>query len=118
MSSLITRAVNDIATMFKNSFSKRTKDIIMIAAPASNVRKPLSNIVEALTLVQTDHKPLEECLVRQRSALVGIRESTETRGESKYKFTFVSSLYSSGYNKARSSLTSRSRTKEKTGAMV
>ena len=78
MSSLITRAVNDIATMFKNSFSKRTKDIIMIVAPASNVRKPLSNIMKARTLVQTYHKPLEECLVRQRSALVVIRESTKT----------------------------------------
>jgi hypothetical protein len=38
ISSLITRAVNDIATMFRNSFSKRTKDMIIIAAPASIIR--------------------------------------------------------------------------------
>jgi hypothetical protein len=33
MSSFRTRAVNDIETMFKNSFSKRIKDIIMMADP-------------------------------------------------------------------------------------
>lgn len=34
ISSLRINAVNEIDTMFKNSFSKRTRDMIMIAAPA------------------------------------------------------------------------------------
>ena len=33
-SSLRMRAVNEIDTMCRNSFSKRTKDIIMIVAPS------------------------------------------------------------------------------------
>lgn len=33
MSSLMMSAVNEIETMFKNSFSKSTKDMIIIAAP-------------------------------------------------------------------------------------
>lgn len=33
ISSLRIKAVNDIETMCKNSFSKRTSDMIMIAAP-------------------------------------------------------------------------------------
>ena len=33
ISSLRIRAVNEIATMFKNSFSNRTRDMIIMAAP-------------------------------------------------------------------------------------
>jgi hypothetical protein len=74
----MTRAVNDIATMFRNSFSKRTNDMIIIAAPVALVRKSLRGQVKARTLVQTDHKPLEECLVRQRTSLTDALELTET----------------------------------------
>ena len=37
MSSLRIRAVNEIATMFRNSFSNNTSDMIMMAAPARTV---------------------------------------------------------------------------------
>jgi hypothetical protein len=63
MSSLRTRAVNDIDTMFKNSFSKRTSDMIMIAAPVSMSISVNKIVKETLTLIQTDHEPLKECLV-------------------------------------------------------
>lgn len=36
ISSLSTRAVNEIETICKNSFSKRTSDMIMMAAPERN----------------------------------------------------------------------------------
>ena len=36
MSSFRTSAVNEMETMFRNSFSNRIKDMIMIADPTSN----------------------------------------------------------------------------------
>jgi hypothetical protein len=63
ISSLRTNAVNDIETMCKNSFSNKTNDIIMIAAPER--REPKSrNATIQLTLVKANHAPLEERLVR------------------------------------------------------
>ena len=37
ISSFKTRAVNEMATMFKNSFSNKTNDMIMMAAPGQTV---------------------------------------------------------------------------------
>ena len=40
MSSLRIRAVNEMETMFKNSFSNKRRDMIMIAAPVSPQSTP------------------------------------------------------------------------------
>jgi alkylhydroperoxidase/carboxymuconolactone decarboxylase family protein YurZ len=56
ISSLRMRAVNDIDTICRNSFSNRTRDMIIIAAPVA--------IGVQLALVDADHQPLEKCLVR------------------------------------------------------
>lgn len=37
ISSLRIRAVNEIDTIWRNSFSKRTRDMIMMAAPVINI---------------------------------------------------------------------------------
>ena len=54
ISSFRIRAVNEMATMFKNSFSNRTRDMIIIAAPRNvSYRSTLSEREHAL--VKTDH---------------------------------------------------------------
>jgi hypothetical protein len=45
-SSLRIKAVNEIDTMWRNSFSKRTSDTIMIAAPENNEFYIVEYIVE------------------------------------------------------------------------
>jgi hypothetical protein len=71
ISSLRISAVNDIDTICKNSFSKRTSDMIMIAAPGQVILlATLTRVREGgHTLVYTDHKPLEKSFIRQCSAL-------------------------------------------------
>ena len=68
MSSLRINAVNEMATMFKNSFSNRTRAMIMIAAPEKGTKGWASfHFCEdenwGPTLVETDHEPDEERLV-------------------------------------------------------
>ena len=54
ISSFRIRAVNEMATMFKNSFSNRTRDMIIMAAPRNvSCRSTLSK--REHTLVKTDH---------------------------------------------------------------
>ena len=54
ISSFRIRAVNEMATMFKNSFSNRTRDMIIMAAPR-NI-SCYSNLSKGEhTLVKTDH---------------------------------------------------------------
>ena len=63
MSSLRTKAVNDIETICKNSFSNNTNDMIMIAAPERRESKSRNTTIQ-LTLVKANHAPFEERLVR------------------------------------------------------
>jgi hypothetical protein len=70
MSSLRINAVNEIATMFKNSFSNRNSAKIMIAAPKKGRITGLAILVHffsvdktKLTLVETNHEPNEKGLV-------------------------------------------------------
>ena len=74
------------------------------------------------TLVYADHQPLEERLVRERSALqkkrFANREDPYRHADKNSARTFVSSLYNSGYINAKSSFTSVSNTNENTGAIV
>jgi hypothetical protein len=66
MSSLTINAVNEIATMFKNSFSNRTRARIMIAAPGKGkdmCSALLYEMISKSTLVDADHEPDEECFV-------------------------------------------------------
>lgn len=75
ISSLRTSAVKEMETMFRNSFSKSTREPIMMAAPAN--KKNTCQRVGFLntdrqcsrTLVYADHQPLKEGLVREGAAL-------------------------------------------------
>jgi hypothetical protein len=70
ISSLSIRAVKDIDTMCRNSFSKSTRDMIMMAAPVGVVScEDTRRFMVKRTLIDTDHEPLEEGLVREGSAL-------------------------------------------------
>lgn len=64
ISSLRIKAVNEMETMCRNSFSKRTKDIIMMAAPEAAMKfcHRVVGMIK-LTLVDTDHQPLKKCFV-------------------------------------------------------
>ena len=54
MSSFRTSAVNEIETMFRNSFSNRIKDMIIIADPTSNGTPKEINILSQGGPVETD----------------------------------------------------------------
>jgi hypothetical protein len=70
MSSFRIKAVNEMATMFKNSFSNRTRAMIMIAAPGIERKGGLNSAIFYFamrsedTLVDADHEPDKESLVR------------------------------------------------------
>jgi hypothetical protein len=64
MSSLRISAVKEIATMFRNSFSKSTSEMIMIAAPGKCERVRRCTATSRRTLIEADHEPHEKSLER------------------------------------------------------
>jgi hypothetical protein len=73
MSSLKIRAVKEMATTFKNSFSNRKSDIIMIAPPDKHHSAGRTKLTSMpLTLIYGYHEPFEESLVRQRTTFYEI----------------------------------------------
>ena len=80
MGSFKTSAVNEMETMFRNSFSNRIKDMIIMADPESTENKPYNPILtsrEGPTLIQTDLQPCEKWLVRKHSSLQINVQATE-----------------------------------------
>ena len=73
ISSFKTSEVKEMETMFKNSVSKSTRDMSIIAAPASATTERCEQGAwsqkSRRTLVYADHQPLEERLVGERSSL-------------------------------------------------
>ena len=64
ISSLRIKAVNEMDTMWRNSVSNSTSDIIMIAAPnSSSVSTVHFPAPDGLTLVKAYHTPLEKRFV-------------------------------------------------------
>jgi len=65
--------VNEIETMLRNSDSKRTSEASMIAPPIDNDEavsiRAESHREIPLTLIERDHEPSEEGLVRETSTL-------------------------------------------------
>jgi hypothetical protein len=65
ISSFKINAVNEMATMFKNSFSNKTRGMIDCGAWKEKTRQvALSAITSGSTLVDAGHEPDEECLVK------------------------------------------------------